>query len=172
MVTCSSEIEIRDPDFRRIAKAIHEYLRHEYAQAISGEITDHPPLRVSAYSAKGVGHYQTSPDGRADWSPEFERYIARGEAQEKRVGLLSFGFGEVQDALKELSQTHPPWHRALMVIDVKGMRVEEYAQRANMDLSTAKRHRKAGAFELYRSMRMNDAYARPDNIDVDTIEVP
>jgi hypothetical protein len=169
-VPSCSILNIEDLEFRSIARAIRDYLRTDYALTKTGEMDDPPPLRISAYSARGVGHYQTAPDGRADWSPEMERYMERQERREPRVGFLRFGFSEVDNAMTLLHDENKAWFNVLLHVDVLGEKLDDYAVKFAMDPRTAKRHRQRGTFFLYRTLRLNPAYADGSNVEWESRE--
>lgn len=164
-------VEIDAPEFREIAKAIRDYLRHEYAAAKLGVETNPVPMRISTYSGKGPGHYSTSPDGRADWTPEMERYIERSERRQSPVLELRFGFTELDRAMGALEKKNAQWHAVLVDVDVHGMSVDDYAARLKIDASTVKRRRKKATFELYRLLRLNPAHGSQRKVNVRTVKI-
>jgi hypothetical protein len=151
---------IEDPGYREISKAIRNYLRHEYANVKHGILNDAPPMKLSTYSGKGVGHYQTAPDGRADWSPELERFIERSEARKVTNPEHKFGFHEVDLAMARLRAQHERWYDVLMDVEVQGMSVDDLAERVKKDPSTIKRYRIAGTMFLYRELIAHPGHAR------------
>lgn len=137
------------PDWYEIAKAIHNYLRHEYANAKFGIEADPPPMRISTYSGKGVGYYATGLDGRADWTPEFYKYLERAEARMVEHGELRFGFREVDAAMHKLEIEHPKWFDVLVDCDVRGVKPEDLAEQQNKGVTTIRRYRRHGIQYLF-----------------------
>ena len=146
-------VAIGDPEFRTIGKAIRLYLRNDYAYQKMG-LGEAPPLRISAFNGKGVGRYPTAPDGRPEQSPEFERYIERGEQRSAVESQFKFGYKEVSAVLERMKALHYPWYQALMFIDVENGTAEDLAKHLGVDLSTVKRRRKRGTFAIYAALRI------------------
>jgi hypothetical protein len=132
-------------------------LRHTYAARRLGIAAEPVPLRLSAYSGKGIGYYATAGDGRPDWSEEFGGYIARVEGRTPRERELRFGYHELAAAMDALKFRFPKWYSVINALDVHGVRIEEYCLDAGADLTTVKRQRKKATFFLYEELRLNHA---------------
>jgi hypothetical protein len=143
------------PEWRPIAKAIRSCLRHTYAPRKLGLTTELPPLRLSTYTGKGVGHYATGADGRADWSGEFYAHIARIERRTDPDPELRFGYDELEAAMNQLAARYPQWFTVLTAVDVHGVGIEEYCVEAGRDLPTVKRQRNKATLFVYHALRLN-----------------
>lgn len=142
-------------EWRLVARAIRDYLRHTYAPHRLGIPTDLVPLRLSAYNGKGLGYYPMGADGRAEWSDEFHAYIARAERRTPRDRDLRFGYAELAGAMDALQLRYPLWHTVLMALDVHGVRIEDFCLETGRDLSAVKRLRRKATFFLYEELRLN-----------------
>lgn len=153
-------------DWYAVAKAIRNYLMHDYACAKFGIDTDPAPMKISAYNGKGVGYYPTAPDGRADWTTEFYRYMERAESRMTEHGDLRFGFREVDAAMEQLKIDHSQWYDVLEMIDMRGMNVGEVADTMKKDESTIKRYRTRATEYLFRCLVAVPAKARKLHVKI------
>lgn len=112
-------------------------------------------MKLSTYSGKGVGHYQTALDGRADWSPEFYRYIEKSEGRAQENVELRFGFEQVDRAMQSLKKAHAHWHDVVFAMDVEGKSLEDMIETYKRDASTLKRYRTKAIMFLFRQLVIN-----------------
>jgi len=147
-------------EWRPIAQAIREYLRHTYAHKKFGLATDAVPLRLSTFTGKGVGRYATGADGRADWSDEFYGYLSRSEKRTPRDRALRFGYRELAYAMDVLEARFPTWFTVVNALDVHGVRIEEFCIETGCHITTVKRQRKKATFFLYETLRLNAVHER------------
>ena len=142
------------PLANRCRKYAREYLRHTYANKKLGIVTDTVPLRLSTYTGKGLGHFATGEDGRADWTEDFYRYLDRSETRTPRERDLRFGFFELASAMDQLEKRYPEWHTVVTALDVHGVRIEDYCIETGRYIGTVKRQRKKATFFLYETLRL------------------
>lgn len=142
----SARIRSDEPDFDSVATAIRSFLRHDFAEYLMGN--DDVPGKLSSYSGKGVGHYQTAADGRADWSSGFKKYIFE-RTDTGNFKALEFSMQQFQVAMKALERDHPRWHEATMLYDVQAMTIQEVAGKLKVHPHTIHRYRKSTAHYLY-----------------------
>lgn len=142
-------------------KAIAEYLRHEYASQKFGIENDPLPMKLSTYSGKGVGHYETSGDGRADWSPEFKRYIFKSTERVPEQGELRFAFEEVDAAMRQLQLERERWYDILYAIDVEARTYGEVAEIYKRDVSTIGKLRSKAIRFIYTALVLNPKHPVP-----------
>lgn len=154
MDTSLSDSTARRPasEWDEIKKAIRDYLRHEYASAKYDLEHEPVPLKISTYSGKGVGHFETAEDGRADWSPEFKRYIFNSADRRPEKVELRFGYREFDAAMRALERQHPHWHTTIVALECEGQPLDDVVETFKRDHSTIKRYRQKAFLFLFRRL--------------------
>ena len=147
----SARIRLADPDFSAVASAIRSYLRNEFAEELYGY--EEIPTRISAYSGKGVGHYATAGDGRADWTPDFKRYLF---ARTDKAKSFSFSLTVFAQAMRDLEADHPKWYAAVMKCDVQMLPVSHVAAEMSVHKESINRYRKLAIFFLFPYLVANN----------------